>query len=72
MVETGFVALSSCFTVVQIKVPGSKMTPPQFFFVLRSGICKILKNLPLQNYFDHMFGIFYVELPSGPLPSSFK
>ena len=46
--------------------------------VLRQGVLgsiieihrKILKNLPLQNHLAQMLEIWYVALPSGPLPIS--
>ena len=33
---------------------------------------KIFKNLLLQNHLAQMLKIWYVALPSGPLPSFFK
>ena len=48
--------------------------------VLRQGVLgsiieihrKILKNLLLQNHLAQMLEIWYVALPSGPLPISLK
>ena len=52
-----------------MKGPGSKM-------VLRQGVLgsiteihrKIFKNLLIQNHLAQMLEIWYVALPSGPLP----
>ena len=41
-------------------------------FELSKYIKKIFKNLLLQNHLAQMLEIWYVALPSGPLPNLFK
>ena len=58
---------------VQTKVPGSKMAPRQGVLGSNHRMHRnIFKNLLLQNHLAQMFEIWYVALPSEPLPSLFK
>ena len=55
---------------VQTKVPGSEVAPGQGSKVRTMEMHRnILKNLLLQNHLAQMFEIWYVALPSAPIPS---
>ena len=55
------------------QVPGSKVAPGQGSWVRTMEMHRnILKNLLRQNHLAQMFEIWYVALPSAPIPSLFK